>query len=43
MGNVLQTGRAQGMYMLKDNIRELHGRGLIDDAALQGFAKENYS
>ena len=37
MGNVLQTGRAQGMYTLKDNLRELHERGLIDDETMQGM------
>jgi twitching motility protein PilT len=42
MGNVLQTGRAQGMYTLKDNLRELHERGLIDDETMQSMVKPSH-
>jgi len=31
MGNVLQTGRTQGMHTLKDSINDLVGKGLIDE------------
>jgi len=43
MGNVLQTGKAQGMYMLKDNLQELYEQGLIDHEAMQNATKQNYS
>jgi len=43
MENVLQTGRALGMYKLKDNLQELHEQGLIDHEIVDGFVKENFS
>jgi len=43
MGNVLQTGRAQGMYTLEDTIKELYEKEIIDHEAATSFTKENYS
>ena len=40
MGNVLQTGRAQGMYTFKDNLRELFEKGLIDQETMEGVTEE---
>lgn len=41
--NILQTGRAQGMYKLKDSLQELHQKGLIDHETMTHFDKDNYS
>jgi len=45
MGNVLQTGRAQGMHMLSDSIKDLCEKGLINQEAATGpgFTKKNHS
>lgn len=40
MENVLQTGRAQGMYKLKDNLQKLCEKGLIDQKTVDSFDKE---
>jgi len=40
MGNVLQTGRSQGMYTLKNNLTELYSKGLIDDRTLSSYFKQ---
>ncbi|MBN1870012.1 MAG: PilT/PilU family type 4a pilus ATPase [Candidatus Omnitrophica bacterium] len=40
MENVLQTGRAQGMYKLKDNLKELLDKGTIDIEVYKKLAKE---
>ncbi len=42
MGNVLQTGRSQGMYTLKDNLRELFEKGLIEHEVMASFLKQDY-
>lgn len=42
MDNVLQTGRAQGMYTLKDSLRELFEKGLIEHEVMTGFLKQDY-
>ena len=41
--SVLQTGRAQGMYKLKDSLQELYEKGFINHEAMTSFVKENYS
>jgi len=41
MENVLQTGREQGMYKLKDNLKELYGKGLISEEDVESFGKGN--
>lgn len=41
MGNILQTGRAQGMYMLKDSLQDLHEKGLIVSETVTGIIKGN--
>jgi twitching motility protein PilT len=40
MGNVLQTGRAQGMYKLEDNLRELEERGMVSRETVERFTKD---
>jgi len=40
MPNVLQTGRAQGMYMLKDRLQELYDEGLIEHEAMAAYLKD---
>jgi len=42
MGNVLQTGRAQGMHTLNDSIKDLCEKGSIDSETAAGLTKENY-
>ncbi len=42
MGNVLQTGRAQGMYMLKDNLKELFNKGLIEHEVMAQYVKSEH-
>lgn len=37
LGNVLQTGRSQGMHTLKDNLRELFEKGLIDHEVMAEY------
>jgi len=41
MGNVLQTGRAQGMHTLNDTIKDLCEKGIIDPETATGFTQEN--
>lgn len=43
MGNVLQTGRAQGMYMLKDNLKMLCDQGLIEHEVMMQYIKSMYT
>lgn len=40
MGNVLQTGRTQGMHTLKDAIKELSQKGIIDPEVASGLTEE---
>lgn len=42
MGNVLQTGRAQGMYMLKDNLKELFNKGFIEHEVMAQYVKPEH-
>jgi twitching motility protein PilT len=39
MENVLQTGRAQGMYKLKDNLKDLAEKGIIDSEIIEKLIK----
>ena len=41
MGNVLQTGRAQGMHMLNDSIKNLCEKGIIDSETAANFTQKN--
>jgi len=41
MGNVLQTGRAQGMYTLNDTIKDLCEKGIIDSETAAGLIQES--
>ena len=42
MGNVLQTGRAQGMHTLKDSIKGLCEKGIISQEAVTRLIEENH-
>jgi len=41
MGNVLQTGRGQGMHMLSDTIKDLCEKGIIDPETAESLIQEN--
>ena len=43
MGNVLQTGRTQGMHTLNDSIKNLCEKGIIDSKTAAGFTQEYHS
>jgi len=43
MDNIIQTGRAQGMYKFQDNLQELYQQELIDQAVIENFIKEENS
>ena len=43
MANVLQTGREQGMYKLRDKLQELYDQGLIEEEIMETLSKENYT
>ncbi|MCK5083281.1 MAG: PilT/PilU family type 4a pilus ATPase [Candidatus Omnitrophica bacterium] len=40
MENVLQTGRSQGMYKLKDNLTALAEQGIIDEEIIEQLTKD---
>lgn len=40
MGNVVQTGRAQGMHTLNDSIKDLCEKGIIDAGTAASYTKE---
>jgi len=42
MGNVVQTGRTQGMHTLKDSLKDLHEKGLIDQVAATDLTLEDH-
>lgn len=41
--NVMQTGRAAGMYMFKDYLKELLNKGLIEEEVYTNYSKKEYS
>ncbi len=43
MGNLLQTGRLQGMHMLKDNLQQLINEGLVAEGVVNHYLKYGHT